>query len=284
MTSIIKNFSFDGKSIYIPAADLYLDSRKKTINGYVSHAHGDHIAKHELTLCTPETADLLKLRIQNPRCITIPYFQKTMWKDTYITLFPAGHILGSAQIFIESGGSSLLYTGDFKTSKSFTVQPFVPVSADVVIMETTFGKPKFCFPPRDETEKKLVTIVGDKLKHNIIPVVFAYSLGKSQEALHILSHAGFSVAVDRSIIRYCRIYEKYGMRFGEYEKLDKENVQGKVVLLSAHKRSVFNLSRFGRTYTIYLSGWGMEEAARQRFRVDHELNQKKYIAPMVSKK
>jgi len=122
-----------------------------------------------------------------------------------------------------------------------------------------------------DKEKELITLVKNKLKQNVVPIVYAYSLGKGQEALYILSTADLPVSVDRSIRRFCRIYEKYGVQFGAYEKLDKENVKGKVVLLSAHNRSQFNLSRFGKTYSIYLSGWGIDEKARQRFRVDRAL-------------
>jgi Cft2 family RNA processing exonuclease len=258
----------EGKSIYIPSAQIFLDSRKKRKCAYISHAHGDHIAPHEKILCTPETADLLRLRLRYPQCLRIPYFQKTVWNDATLTLYPAGHILGSAQIYIEAQNQSLLYSGDFKLKPSRTVKNFTPVQADVLIMETTYGIPKYSFPPRKDIEEELVTLVKSKLNGNIIPVVFAYSLGKGQEALSILTGAGFSVAVDRTILRYCKVYEKYGIQFGPYEKLDKNNIRGKVVLCSIHQRRELRLDQFGSIFTIFLSGWGVDKRAVQKFRVD----------------
>jgi Cft2 family RNA processing exonuclease len=176
--------------------------------------------------------------------------------------------LGSAQIHIEAQNRTLLYSGDFKLKPSRTVKNFVPVSADILIMETTYGEPKYTFPPREDVEDELVTLVQSKLDKNIVPVVYAYSLGKGQEALAILTAAGFSVAVDRTILRYCKVYEKYGVQFGSYERFDKTDVQGKVVLCSIHQRRELRLEHLGKIFTIFLSGWGIDKRALQKFRVD----------------
>ena len=117
-------FQLKNGSIYIPVLDLYLDSTKKQSTGFISHAHGDHIARHERIICTPETARILSLRLKNPTCEILPLFRKKKINNGAITLYPAGHILGSAQLYFESPGGSLLYTGDFRTRPSRTVESF----------------------------------------------------------------------------------------------------------------------------------------------------------------
>ena len=72
------------------------------------------------------------------------------FRDCAITLLPAGHILGSAQSFVESAAGTLLYTGDFKLRAGLSAEPAQWRHADTLIMETTFGLPKYVMPPTEE--------------------------------------------------------------------------------------------------------------------------------------
>ena len=98
-------------------------------------------------------------------------------------------------------------------------------------METTYGNPRYIFPPRKEIEEKLLAIIRKKLTEGMTPVIYAYPLGKSQEVLHLLSHAKLPVAVDYSILRFVHIYEQLGVKFGIYEKFKRSDYRDKVLLL-----------------------------------------------------
>ena len=150
-----KLFTLEDGIISIPRIGLFLDSKKRKEFGYISHGHSDHIARHQKVLCTDKTAQLLKYKLKNTNYYTLPFYESTNFHDLTITLFPAGHILGSSQIFIESSEGSLLYTGDFRIKESRINEKFVFQKCDTLIMETTFGMPHYCFPPREEVEEEL---------------------------------------------------------------------------------------------------------------------------------
>src|SRR5439155_25430141 len=104
-------------------------------------------------------------------------------RDVQITLIPAGHILGSAQFFLESDAASLLYTGDFKLRAGLSAEPAEWRHADTLIMETTYGLPRYRFPPTAEVIEAMVAFCREALDEGAVPILFGYSLGKAQEIL-----------------------------------------------------------------------------------------------------
>lgn len=261
-------FEIEGSSVFIPQAGLYLDDRRKRAFAFASHAHSDHFAKHDQILCTPQTAALLGKRLKNSRYLICPFRKPMEINGVRITLYPAGHILGSAQVLLEYEGQSLLYTGDFRTATSRTAEPFELIEADTVIMETTFGRPHYTFPSRADSEQKLLNEIHNALESGRTPVIFGYTLGKAQEALSIISGANMPVAVEYSILRFIHIYQKFGTHFGAYTKFRRSDDQkGAVLLPASHKRHKY-VQNIKNVYTIYLSGWGMDSSSRFRFGVD----------------
>ena len=148
------------------------------------------------------------------------------------------------------------------------METFEFVETDVLIMETTFGQAQYRMPSKQEVEDRLVERCRHLLTQNKIPIVLAYSLGKGQEALKILTDAGLPVAVEEQIVRFVPTYQKYGVEFGPFEKFDRNNLRGKVNLLPVNYRFHRFYKRLSNGYTIYLSGWGMEPYAERRFGVD----------------
>jgi len=263
-------FSFE-KDIYIDELSLWLDSRRKREFGFISHAHADHIARHKKILCTPATARFLAMRLKNPSCEIIQFNDSYPLNDHTIELHPAGHILGSAQIKISNGKTSLLYTGDFRIGSSRTVEPFSYCSADIVIMETTFGTPAYKVPPREDTESQLVEMCHELLRNDRVPVVFAYSLGKGQEVLKILTDAGLRVAVEYHMLRYVSVYQEFGIHFKPFEKFKRSLFRGRVLLLPPMYRHQRYIKSLPGAYSIFLSGWALGANAEKRFGVDKVL-------------
>jgi Cft2 family RNA processing exonuclease len=114
-------------------------------------------------------------------------------------------------------------------------------------------------------------LLKKNLTEEITPVVFAYSLGKGQEALHLLGNSGLPVAVHDTILGFARIYEKHGINFGKFEKFRRSEWRGKVLLMPTQARYEKYFTRMENKYTIYLSGWGIDNQAASRFRVDRVL-------------
>ena len=101
------------------------------------------------------------------------------------------------------------------------------------------------------------------------PIVFGYSLGKSQEALKILLRGGYSVAVHHSVMAIVDIYREMGVEFdGDYRPLDCSDTDGLVVLAPPGARNGRAMQMIERPYTIYLSGWGLDARARYRYQTD----------------
>ena len=96
-----------------------------------------------------------------------------------LTLFSAGHVLGSAQLMIEGDAGRFVYTGDFKLRDSLTVEPPEVKRCDVLLMECTYGRPQYVFPSHEEVAGQMIAFARDALEGDAVPVFFAYSLGQS---------------------------------------------------------------------------------------------------------
>src|SRR6185312_10295809 len=103
------------RGIFLPELDLWLDPKEERDTAFVSHAHSDHIGNHREVILSETTARLMAARLPGQRIEhQLPFHTSIEFRAANIRLLPAGHILGSAQIYLESKGESLLYTGDFK--------------------------------------------------------------------------------------------------------------------------------------------------------------------------
>ena len=141
----------------LQGTDFYLDSRRPRDVSFVSHAHSDHLAAHRLALATPATLALAATRVRIADTIALPFGHEHDLNAAHrLTLHPAGHVLGSAMVRIErDDGNSLLYTGDCKLRNGPTADPPDPPTADILVTESTYGRPLFRFPPFATTVERL---------------------------------------------------------------------------------------------------------------------------------
>src|SRR5206468_3724557 len=129
------------RGIYLPDLDLWLDPQVRRALAFVSHAHADHVGLHDQIIATPATAAMMRLRAQvSSRFRALEFRERFRLGEASVTLYPAGHILGSAQILVEFRGRRLLYSGDFKLRSGRSTEAAEVPEADVLIMETTFGR------------------------------------------------------------------------------------------------------------------------------------------------
>ncbi len=251
----------------LTAADLAIDIRRRQPRAFISHAHSDHMARHELALCTPETAALYQLRLGPRRTLEVPYRQTIDWAGLRLTTYPAGHCLGSAMLLAEDGGRTLLYTGDFKLRPSLTAAPAELPLAETLVIESTFGHPSYRLPPREECIAEFLALVRRALADEMVPVVLAYVLGKSQEVTRLLTDAGIPVLQHKSIYEVSQVYETLGCPLGRFEPFRGLAKPGWAVIAPPGTQ----LTGLPRQVRFALTGWAMDRGAKYRLGVDHAI-------------
>ena len=255
--------------LYLPALDLWLDAHRVQPVAVVSHTHADHARRHARTLATPATARLLALRRASGACtVSLPFGRRTPYGGGWLTLVPAGHVLGSAQVLVEHGGQRLLYTGDFKPRPSLTAERADAPRADVLVMESTFGRARYRFPPTEEVLGRIDQFCRAALAMDETPVLFAYSLGKAQELLAALGQMGLPVSVHPAVDAVCRVYRGCGIALPPYEVFEPGEHPGRVLILPPQTRRSTALAGIERKRLAYISGWAMDKGAIYRFRCD----------------
>ena len=253
--------------MYLPDLDLWFDAEGQRERCVISHAHSDHIAGHASVVATPETARIFRHRVGDAAIETLRYGERRDYGRYALTMFPAGHCLGSAQILVEADGERLVYTGDVKLRPNVAAEAAVVVPCDTLVMESTFGDPQYRFPPDVATYDRLYAACDRALSDGRVPVVLAYALGKSQEALELLLRRGYRVSLHGSVWNVSEIYRECGVKFsGEYERYDREHLKGRVLITPPGCRRQPMIQNIERRYLIMLTGWAVSKSAPYMYR------------------
>lgn len=247
--------------LYLPDLDLWLDAQEARECCVVSHAHSDHIAEHRMIISTPETARIFRHRCGDAAMETLQYGERRSYGRYALTLYPAGHCLGSAQVLVEADGERLVYTGDFKLRRNVAAETAVTVQCDTLVMESTFGDPLYRFPPDIVTVSRLYAAVDRALSDTSVPVVLAYGLGKGQEALELLLRRGYRVTLHGSVWGVAELYRELGVEFsGQYERYNRERLGGRVLIAPPGCRKQAMITNIERRYVIMLTGWALHKS------------------------
>ncbi len=256
------------KGIHLPDCDLWLDPDRKRGLAAVTHAHSDHAGWHAVTIATPATCSLMAVRRKRTGGTVheLPFHQPHQISGSQVTLLPAGHILGSAQVFLETEGGSLLYTGDFKLRPNLTAENAIVVKADTLIIETTFGLPRYRFPAAQVVTKEIVDFCKTAIEDARTPVLLAYSLGKAQELAARLGGSGLPIALHPSAWEMSRVYAAHGVTFPGCEVFGQSEIDGKVLIWPPNARAA--LARIPDARTAIVSGWAIDQSAKYRYQCD----------------
>jgi Cft2 family RNA processing exonuclease len=260
------------RGLFLTAANLAMDVTRRQKLGFLSHAHADHMGTHELALCTPATAALYRHRRGPHRRVkTLPYHQPLELGPLRLTTYPAGHCLGSAMLLAETDQQSLLYTGDFKLGPSATSEQAELPRADILIMESTFGKPKYRLPPRDEVIAELIELVQTILRSGKTPVIHAYALGKAQEITKLLTSAQIPVQQHPLTFAVSKVYQQCGVDLGDVKAYREAWQAGHAVVTLPRGMPGFRLSGIDQPVSIAVTGWALDPSTQYRQQVDHAL-------------
>ncbi|WP_395743049.1 ATP-dependent DNA ligase [Prosthecobacter sp.] len=259
--------------IYLPEADLWLDPHFGGKRAFISHAHSDHVARHEMTFCSEVTRDLMKTRYgykSEGEMRVLPMREVVEWEGWELRLLPAGHIIGSAMLHLtrKADGATLLYTGDYKLRQGLSSEKCELLQADTLIMECTFGLPQFTFPPTAQVVAQVLKFVQETLEDGGIPVLLGYSLGKAQEILCALAEAGHPVMVHKSIWDMTRAVAPLLGRLPEYQLFDAAHAAGHVLLFPPSNGRSIAIKKLKVCRTAMLTGWALQPGAKFRYQVD----------------
>lgn len=261
------------RGLYLPELDFWLDPREAKDSAFVSHAHADHFARHGRTLCSTVTAVLLRKRFRMPEeRLEAAGFGATIEREGFrLRLLAAGHISGSAMLHItrKRDGATLLYTGDFKVRRSRTAEAVNFMQADTLITETTFGLPRFVFPPQLEVEAAVLRFVHDAFADGEVPVLLGYSLGKAQEAVALLAENGIPVLSHPAVAEMTAACRLAGVDLPEPVVFEGMAQEGHAIVAPPNAaRSKLMREVKNRRFAM-LTGWALQETSFFRYPSQH---------------
>lgn len=258
------------KGVHLPQIGWWLDAQKAQPRSFVSHAHSDHLGPHHEIVATRETASLMRLRMSGQRRETILNYGET-WGAEFgceFSLYPAGHIFGSAMLKAVTEHGSLLYTGDFKLRPSLAAELCTPVRADVLIMETTFGLPRYVLPPQEKIKADIVNFCHNALADKVTPVLYGYSLGKTQELVQIVGEAGLPIMLHPHGHRMTLRCAELGMKLPPFKPLDVHHYSGHVIIAPPPNGQDQLIDWINPKRTAVATGWALDGSAKYQYGCD----------------
>ncbi|HWV21266.1 MAG TPA: ligase-associated DNA damage response exonuclease [Devosia sp.] len=259
------------RNLYVPEIDAWIDPSEPRARAIITHGHADHARSgHGAVLATPDTIEIMKVRYGEDcagRFEPLDFHEPLKINGATVTFFPAGHILGSAQVLIEAEGQRVVVTGDYKRLRDRTAQPYEPVSCDLLITEATFGLPVFQHPdPRDEIARLLKSVAAQPERSHLIG---CYALGKAQRVIALLRDAGWNkpIYLHGAMIRLCALYQALGVELGELlpaTGMGKAEMMGQIVIAPPSAIRDLWSRRFPDPVVCQASGWmSVKQRARQ---------------------
>jgi putative mRNA 3-end processing factor len=263
------------RGLYCAAADLYIDPWLPVDRAVITHAHGDHArAGSRRYLAAREGERVLRTRLGPDATIELMEFGETRVVDgVRVSLVPAGHILGSAQVRLEHRGEVWVVSGDYKIEPDPTCSAFEPVRCHTFVTESTFGLPIYRWCPQEDTFADMRAWWRENAEHGRASLVYAYALGKAQRVLAGMLGAGIGpVYTHGAVERLTADYRASGIALHEttpVASLPKgTSYAGSLIVAPPSAAGSTWLRRFGDVSTAFASGGMQVSGARRRRSLD----------------
>jgi putative mRNA 3-end processing factor len=258
------------EGLYCTPGDFFVDPVRPVARAVITHGHSDHArAGHGLVLATPPTLDIMGVRYGDDfagQVQPLAYGEAVRRDGVEVSLVPAGHVLGSAQVVVRWKGMTIVVSGDYKRRRDPTCAGFEPTPCDVFVSEATFALPVFRHPPDSGEIGKLVKSVEQFPERTHL--VGAYALGKAQRVIMLLREAGYdkTIFVHGALERLNALYESHGVALGPLAPATTEDggdLAGEIVIAPPSAIADRWARRFADPVGAFASGW-MRVRARAR--------------------
>ena len=262
------------RGLYCAAGDFYIDPWTPVERAVITHAHGDHARMGSRAyLAAKRGLPVLQTRLgPEARIEGLGYGETRDVNGVKISLHPAGHVLGSAQVRIESGGEVWVVSGDYKLDPDPTCEPFEPVRCDAFITESTFGLPIYRWRAPEEIFAGVNAWWRANAAAGRASVVFAYAFGKAQRILASVDDSIGPIVVHGAVETLNRGYRECGVRLPGTRMVGelgtREDFGGALVVAPPSAQSSPWMKRFGDYSDAFASGWMAIRGARRRRAVD----------------
>ncbi len=260
--------------LHCPRADFFIDPWNPVNRAIVTHSHSDHARPGSGAYLTAAPGQrLLRLRLGNDAPIeTADYGVTRNINGVAVSLHPAGHILGSAQVRVEYGGEIWVVSGDYKLARDPTCAGFEPIRCHTFITESTFGLPIFRWPSAETVYQEIHEWWRNNQKSGKASVIFSYALGKGQRILMGIDSSIGPVFAHGAVRNVNQCYRESGVSLpdaADPDSMSKGFDWSRALILappSAHGTPW--LRRFGGISTAFASGWMRIRGTRRRKSVD----------------
>lgn len=255
-----------------------MDPWRPVKQAIITHAHADHARRgNDCYVTAMDGQHVLRTRMGEGATIdTLAYGETRYFGDVAVSLHPAGHVLGSAQVRVEHRGETWVVSGDYNVVAGSTCTPFEPIPCDVFVTESTFGLPIYRWP--DESE--IFTQINEWWRQNHdegrASLLFAYALGKAQRVIAGVDPTIGPIYCHGAVERQNAAYRATGIELPttEYtgdtdsQRKSKRDWSGALIIAPPSAMSSVWSRRFGNASTAFASGWMRIRGRRRRRSVD----------------
>lgn len=264
---------FTDKGIYCPPAKVYIDPWRPVDRALITHGHSDHSRwGHKYYLSTVSAKPVIRHRLGPIKIETIPYGERRNINGVNFTFFPAGHIIGSAQIRVEYQGEIWVVSGDYKLEDDGISEAFQPVRCHNFITECTFGLPVYKWQPQSEVFTEINNWWRSNQAEGKVSVLSAYAVGKAQRILHGLDTSIGKIYTHGAIENTNEVIRKQGIALPETIRVTlnvpKKEYPGSLVLATPSALGSPWMKKFGTSSLGIASGWMSLRGARRRRAAD----------------
>jgi putative mRNA 3-end processing factor len=262
------------RGLHCAAGDFYVDPWRPVDRAVITHGHADHARPGSRTYLTSESGlHVLRQRLGDDAVIEgVRYGKVVVIGGARVSLHPAGHVLGSAQIRVERRGEVWVVSGDYKTEPDRTCEPLEVVRCHTFITESTFGLPVYRWPDQRDVLRQIEGWWSDNRGAGRTSVLFVYALGKAQRVLGGLSDGSQRVLAHGAVLAATEAYREAGVilpRMGRLEDgISSERLAKTLVLAPPSAQGTPWMRRLRDPATGFASGWMRIRGARSRRAVD----------------
>lgn len=251
---------FTDKGLYCAKGDFYIDPWRPVDKAVITHAHSDHARwGSKYYLCHKDSLPLLQLRLGNNNYQSIDWNEAVYINGVKVSLHPSGHVIGAAQIRIESNGEVWVVSGDYKTEDDGLSCAFEPITCNTFITESTFGLPIYKWKPQQQIYQQIGNWVTQNQQNKTASVLIAYSLGKAQRVLAAAAAVTDNIFVHGAIWNTQEVLKHAGFDFPAVKRItsetSKEALRTAVVIAPPSADGSPWLKRFAPYKTGICSGW-----------------------------